>query len=174
MMWRTVVLSALTVAIAAGPKSNAGAAEAPTKASFLGFHFIANAEPMSNEEGARLGQIENTFISKLEAARLYKFSIVPDEMRGRITKGQPPGECSGCEIDYGEELGVPIIMWGTVQKVSNLILNLNIYMADVNGRKMTFVKSVDMRGNTDETWQQAVNYMIKRYIIKKPASQSDE
>jgi hypothetical protein len=47
-------------------------------------------------------------------------------------------------------------------------------MADVGANKMTFVKSVDMRGNTDETWQQAVNYMVKRYIVKTPAGEKDK
>ncbi len=143
-------------------------------AAFLGFRFIANATPMEPAEEARLGQIEETFKAQLQDAGLYTFTAVPDDLKARIAQGQPPGECSGCEIDYGRELKVPTIMWGTVQKTSNLILNLNIYMADVNGRKMTFVKSVDMRGNTDETWQQAVTYLVKRYIIKIPASEKDK
>jgi len=95
-------------------------------------------------------------------------------MRETIAQGQPPGECGGCEIAYGRDLKVPVVMWGTIQKTSNLILNLNIYMADVAANKMTFVKSVDMRGNTDETWDQAVNYMVKRYIIKTPAGEKDK
>lgn len=40
--------------------------------------------------------------------------------------------------------------WVTVQKVSNLILNINVYMGDVANDKMTFIKSVDVRGNTDD------------------------
>jgi hypothetical protein len=38
-----------------------------------------------------------------------------------------------------------------VQKVSDLILNLNVYMTDVAARKLAFVHSVDIRGNTDES-----------------------
>ena len=144
------------------------------QAAFLGFRFIANASPMTPEEGARLGQIEETFKTQLKNAGLYTFTPLPAEMKQRIAQGQPPGECSGCEIDYGRDLKVPTIMWGTIQKTSNLILNLNIYMADVGANKMTFVKSVDMRGNTDETWQQAVNYMVKRYIVKTPAGEKDK
>jgi len=43
--------------------------------------------------------------------------------------------------------------WGTVQKVSNLILNINVYMEDVATGNLEFVKSVDIRGNTDESWR---------------------
>ena len=147
---------------------------AAQKSTFLGFRFIANATPMDEGEKARLGQIETSYISKLEAAKKYTFVKVPDAMREKIAAGQSIGECGGCELDYGKELGVPVVMWGTVQKVSNLILNLNIYMADVETRKMTFVKSVDMRGNTDETWEQAVNYMVKRYILEEPGKTKDK
>lgn len=148
--------------------------EPAEKTTFLGFRFIPNAGPITAEERARLGQIEESYIDKLEAAKKYSFVRLPDDLRNKIASGQPVGECGGCEIDYGKQLGVPVVMWGTVQKVSNLILNLNIYMADVEQRKMIFVKSVDMRGNTDETWQQAVNYMVKRYIVKTPGSQKDK
>jgi hypothetical protein len=144
------------------------------KTAFLGFRFIPNAEPITPEEQARLGQIEASYIAKLERDKIYTFVKVPDGMREKIAGGQAIGECAGCEIDYGKELGVPVVMWGSVQKVSNLILNLNIYMADVEQRKMIFVKSVDMRGNTDETWEQAVNYMVKRYVLKSPQNQKDK
>jgi hypothetical protein len=144
------------------------------EAAFLGFRFIPNSEPITSDEQARLGQIETSYIAKLERDKTYSFVSVSDGMRGRIASGQAIGECGGCEIDYGKELGVPVVMWGTVQKVSNLILNLNIYMADVQQRKMIFVKSVDMRGNSDETWEQAVNYMVKRYILKSPPNQKDK
>lgn len=154
--------------------SGSSLAAEPQSATFLGFRFIGNSGPMTPEEGARIGQIETSFISKLERAQKYSFVKVPDEMRKKIELGQPVGECAGCEIEFGKELGVPVVMWGTVQKVSNLILNLNIYMADVNESKMLFVKSVDMRGNSDLTWEQALNYMVKRYILKTPGPQKDK
>lgn len=147
---------------------------APQKATFLGFRFIANSQPMTPDESARLMKIEQSFIAKLENGQKYAFVPLPEEMRKSIAAGQPVGECGGCEIDYGKKQGVPVVIWGTVQKVSNLILNLNIYMADVPESKMLFVKSVDMRGNTDETWEQALNYMVKRYILKTPAAKKDK
>lgn len=147
---------------------------ASQKATFLGFRFIGNSEPMTPQESARLLKIEDSFISKLEGGRKYNFIRIKDDVRKRVVNGPTVGECGGCEIDYGKELGVPVVMWGTVQKVSNLILNLNIYMADVENSKMLFIKSVDMRGNTDETWEQALNYMVKRYIMKIPSSQKDK
>ena len=47
-----------------------------------------------------------------------------------------------------------------ISAVSNLIFNMNVYMADVASQKMTFVHSVDIRGNTDESWTRSLNYLV--------------
>ena len=57
--------------------------------------------------------------------------------------------------------------WGTVQKVSNLILNINLYMEDERVGKLRFVKSVDIRGNTDELWRRGLDYMLRNYLFDK-------
>jgi hypothetical protein len=91
-------------------------------------------------------------------------------MAAEIAAGQTLGECGGCELDFGAKLGVDEIAWINVQKVSNLILNLNVYMADVKAKKMTFVRSVDIRGNTDESWTRSLNYLVENYLLpSRPA-----
>ena len=55
----------------------------------------------------------------------------------------------------------------TVQKVSNLILNMNLYVADPQTGKQTFVKSVDMRGNTNESWSRSLKYLLDNYFLAK-------
>ena len=47
----------------------------------------------------------------------------------------------------------------------NLILNLNVYVGDVDTGQMTFIKSVDIRGNTDESWTAGLNYLIRNYML---------
>jgi hypothetical protein len=44
--------------------------------------------------------------------------------------------------------------------VSNLILNINLYIEDERTGKLQFVKSVDIRGNTDESWRRGLNYLL--------------
>ena len=52
-----------------------------------------------------------------------------------------------------------------VQKVSDLILNINVYMADVATGKLTFVHSVDIRGNTDKSWTRGIAYLVENYLL---------
>ncbi|MEQ1715586.1 MAG: DUF3280 domain-containing protein [Hyphomicrobium sp.] len=85
--------------------------------------------------------------------------------RFKIAEGQPIGECGGCEIGFGKSLGGEVIAWIRVQKISNLILNMNVYMADVATQRMLFLHSVDIRGNTDESWTKSINYLVKNYLL---------
>ena len=65
-------------------------------------------------------------------------------------------------------MGADLAAWGTVQKVSNLILNINVYMEDVHAKEMVFVKTVDIRGNTDESWQRGLDYLLRHYLFNVP------
>jgi hypothetical protein len=58
--------------------------------------------------------------------------------------------------------------WGTVQKVSNLILNINVYMEDAESGTMKFARSVDIRGNTDESWRRGLDYLLRNYLLREP------
>jgi len=52
-----------------------------------------------------------------------------------------------------------------VQKVSNLILNMNVYIADVKSGRTVLTKSVDLRGNTDESWSRSLRYLVKNSVL---------
>ena len=75
------------------------------------------------------------------------------------------GRCAGCEIQYGKEIGVSQVAWIEVRKVSELILNISVYIASVDAGQLSFVKSVSLRGNTDESWQRSMKFLVKNYIL---------
>ena len=54
-----------------------------------------------------------------------------------------------------------------MQKVSELILNFNVQIHDVPAGKVIFSKSVDMRGNEDESWRRAVRYLVRDMAEKR-------
>ena len=71
-------------------------------------------------------------------------------------------DCNGCEIDIGKALDADVIVIGWVQKVSNLILNINVQVKDVHTGAMLNAKSVDLRSNTDESWLRGIRYLVDR------------
>ncbi|MGI9387195.1 MAG: DUF2380 domain-containing protein, partial [Methyloligellaceae bacterium] len=54
-----------------------------------------------------------------------------------------------------------------VQKVSNLILNINIIIRDTASSKITRVMSADIRGNTDESWIHGVKWLVRNRLLAK-------
>jgi hypothetical protein len=156
--------------VAVGARSTAAAAQNdPVKAvAFLNVQFLndhADLEPTTSAERVRLASIESLFKAKLEASGRYKFVSIPADAAAKIAAGPEVGACGGCEFEYGKQLGADYAAWIVVQKVSDLILNLNVYMADIAARKLTFVHSVDIRGNTDESWTRGITYLVKNYLL---------
>ncbi len=74
--------------------------------------------------------------------------------------------CGGCDVILAAKIGADLSITGTVQKVSNLILNMNIYVHDVSTHKLIASKSADFRSNTDESWSRTMSYLIRNYILE--------
>ena len=144
----------------------ARAADVP-RVAFFGFSLInTSLEQTKPEEEARITMLDELFRQKLDASG--KFKIVPVTAEAQKELGGAVQNCNGCERDAAVASGADWAAWGTVQKVSNLILNINLYMEDARSGKMEFVKSVDIRGNTDDSWQHGLNYILKNYLLNQP------
>ena len=150
-------------ACSAAAPSNSVKSVALLNVEFLNDH--ADLEPTTDAERARLASIGSLFKAKLEASGRYKFVSIPADAAGKIAAGPEIGACGGCEFDYGKQLGAEHAAWIVVQKVSDLILNINVYMGDVTARKLAFVHSVDIRGDTDESWTRGITYLVKNYLL---------
>jgi hypothetical protein len=88
------------------------------------------------------------------------------ELMKRLKSEQRLNECNGCEIDIAKVVKADRVLVGWVQKVSNLILNLNIVIEDTTTGAVVLVTSVDMRGNTDESWRRSVPYLVRQMVDK--------
>lgn len=42
---------------------------------------------------------------------------------------------------------------------------MNVYMVDVARKKPLVVRSVDLRGNTDESWSRSLAYLVKHDVL---------
>jgi hypothetical protein len=73
--------------------------------------------------------------------------------------------CGGCDVDLAQKLGADLAITGVVQKVSNLILSLNIYLRDARTGRLVTSMSADFRGNTDESWQRTTSYLLRNRLL---------
>ncbi|MGE0212994.1 MAG: DUF3280 domain-containing protein [Parvibaculaceae bacterium] len=68
--------------------------------------------------------------------------------------------CGGCVAKLAHRVGATLAITGTVQKVSNLILNVNLYLTDVDSKKAIAAMSTDIRSNSDESWHRGLDWLI--------------
>ena len=73
--------------------------------------------------------------------------------------------CGGCDVQYAQQVGADLAVTGVVQKVSNLILNMNVYLRDTHTGNLVTSMSADFRGNTDESWSCAASYLIRNRLL---------
>lgn len=136
---------------------------------FFGFQLInTSLEPTTPVEVSRIKMLDDLFWQKLGSSGRFKIVPIPPELQKKMAAGPEISGCNGCERDYARSIGANWAAWGIVQKVSNLILNINVYMEDAASGKLEFVKSVDIRGNTDEFWQHGLDYMLRHYLFEEP------
>jgi hypothetical protein len=72
--------------------------------------------------------------------------------------------CNGCEVELARKLGARISVAGWVQKVSNLILNINVVARDAATGRIIAAGSVDIRGNTDQSWSRGLAYLLRNRL----------
>ena len=94
---------------------------------------------------ARLGDQLRRLVTN--SGKLEVIDIAPVRAEAHQTNLQA---CGGCDADLAQKLGAELAITGTVQKVSNLILNINLYVRVAATRAPLVAMSVDIRGNTDE------------------------
>ena len=165
------VAAFLTLEAVGVPAAAAAPSDPPKSVALLDVEFLndhGDLEPTTSAERARLALIASLFKAKLEGSGRYQFVLVPADVQAKISAGAQIGACGGCEFSYGKELGADYAAWIVVQKVSDLILNINVYMADIAAKRIAFVHSVDIRGSTDESWTRGLTYLVKNYLLPSP------
>jgi hypothetical protein len=64
---------------------------------------------------------------RMALAKSEKFAILDTAAHGSNLQS-----CGGCDAHYAQQIGADFAITGVVQKVSNLILNMNVYIRDAH------------------------------------------
>jgi uncharacterized protein DUF2380 len=139
-------------------------AEPPAIAVF-DFELFETSGGATSAEDGRLAMISAYLRQKLADSGRYRVIDVSAEGR-KIEEHSWLRACNGCELDVARKVGADLVLTGLVQKVSELILNMNIYIKDARTGAMVLFDGVDIRGNTDQSWTRAIDYMLKEQILK--------
>ncbi len=100
-----------------------------------------------------------------ELAESGKFQLLDIAPVSAAAQGSNLQACGGCDVELALKLGADLAMTGVVQKVSALILNINVFVRDTRSGRLVASMSVDLRGNTDESWTRAMNYLLRNRLL---------
>lgn len=143
---------------------------ADTKPKLAVFDFqLANLAqlPPTQADKDRLPRISDLLRKQLADSGRFVIVPVTDKVKQEIAKAAPLRDCGGCAVDFAKELGADVAVTGEVQKVSDLILNINVYMKKVGSTDAETATSVDIRGDNDDSFNHGVKYLVKNNILKQ-------
>lgn len=150
------------------------AAAAPRTLVVAGFELQEDhPEPEAAEVHARrLAALDAQLRAGLQQAQLYAL-VDNDAARAAVAQARATHarlyECAGCAQDIGRAARAELVLVGWVQKVSQLILNVNVELRETATDRVVLTKSVDMRGNNDDSWQRAMRFMLRDWAEKRAA-----
>jgi hypothetical protein len=115
------------------------------------------------DERSRLTRLSDQLRRRLEeSGRFSLVDIAPIADEARASNLQA---CGGCDAHLARRVGAELAMTGTVQKVSNLILNMTVSIRDASSGRIVAAMSADMRGNTDESWSRTLDWLVRNRLL---------
>jgi hypothetical protein len=177
---RTIVAAAAMLAVlaVATPLSPAAAQQAgapqanaaPTKVVIFPFELVdtsqeGEADGARADQEARLTRLTADLKAQLAASGRYEIVALTPAVEADYARLAPMRGCNGCDIDLAKAVGATQGMVGIVQKVSNLILDIAIYVRDVDTGRVVQVAKTSIRGNTDESWQRGLRFLVDKRLL---------
>ncbi|PPQ37793.1 Protein of unknown function [Rhodoblastus acidophilus] len=139
-------------------------AHAAPAAVFPAVFINSSPQPTSPEETERVKRMDAALAKALaESGAFQPVDLAP--VAADLAGVRDIHDCNGCEVDLAKKLGARYAVVAWTQKVSSLILNLNVRIADVETGQAVKAGSVDIRGDTDEAWRRGLAYLLKEYVL---------
>jgi hypothetical protein len=170
MAMNSIVLRSVCAALALWGLA-AMAAEPPAIA-VIGFELVDDQpDPVRDaDHKRRLAAIQAQLQQGLHQRGLYRVvDTAPAQAQIDALRAQNAFlyRCNGCFADVAQRLGTRLIAVGWVQRVSELILNVNVSVRDAATDQEVLSKSVDLRGNNDESWSRAMAFMLRDWSERR-------
>lgn len=116
-----------------------------------------------SDETARVALIEEYVRDALREQGLNLVDLGP--VTKELERTANPADCNGCDLRMAQELEARYSIVAEVQKVSNLIIAMNLYVRDAETGAQLRGQAVDVRGNTDDTWLRGMRYILTRNVF---------
>jgi hypothetical protein len=163
MRGTAVVLTALAIAF-----SPLAARAQERSAAVFDFELMdtSGGDPLKAQDAehqSRVAKTSERLRARLaESGRFRLVDIAPVSSQAHASNLQA---CGGCDVTLAERVGADLSVTGTVYKVSNLILNMMIFVRDARTGANVAVMQAEMRGDTDDSWLRAVDWLVRNRLL---------
>ena len=137
-------------------------AAAPKTMVFEFYFDNTSPEPTSDAEKARIKTITDELRADLQSSKQYDVIKASEKP---LTSVPDFSTCTSEQVDQAQKAGAELVACGWVQKVSNLILNLNLVIEETKTGKTLRGGSVDIRGNTGVSWDRGLKYLLDEHVF---------
>jgi Protein of unknown function (DUF2380) len=115
------------------------------------------------DEQARLARTSDRLRQRLaESGKFALVDLAPVAAAARASNLQA---CGACDARLARQIGADLAITGTVQKISNLILNMTIYIRDAASDRPLTAMNADFRSNTDESWSRTLDWLVRNRLL---------
>ncbi|MCX7900584.1 MAG: DUF3280 domain-containing protein [Methylocystis sp.] len=166
---RRAILAAITIAtpFAAHAETLTG-----KRLLVLGFDMLdTSQEPVDQraDHERRLARLRDDVAAGLAAKRVYEIvDRAPSEKALVETLARTYlRTCNGCDIEFGRQTSADFVLLGQVNKVSTLIMSMDVTIKSVKLGQPLYSQRFDFRGDNDKAWERATKYVIER-IARDP------
>ena len=167
MKWLVLAGAVLHQALAATGASGADRARlAVFEFELIDTSLQGEMEGIDPADQARLRMVEDELRRGLEQSGRFEL-VDTAAVADQVDAAGVLWSCNGCEVGIAKRLDADLALVGWVQKVSNLMLNFNVVIRDTATREQVFAGSVDIRGNTDESWRHGIRYLLENRLLKE-------
>jgi uncharacterized protein DUF2380 len=131
--------------------------------------YDTSGEGVREDQQKRLAMIGERLRAALrDSGRFEVVDTAP--LRARLREGPPLRTCGTCAPDAAAELGADLALVTTVHKVSNLILSITVALREASpGAETRAVHSAEIRGNTDESWDHGLRWLLRNRLLASPS-----
>ena len=143
-----------------GPWPNAaGAAEATASAP-------KRVAVFASELAGSSAAMDPTGMTAAGAAMLVLADLTP--IAAKLEEAAPLHKCNGCDTDLARAAGADLAVLGKVQKLTAVLIHIDVAVKDVAADTILKSVSVDVQGDTEESWTRGVRWLVRNRLAEPP------
>ena len=119
--------------------------------------FDTSGEPPNPQWPERIAAVTRALAAQLAGSGRYRTV--------EVTAAEPAWRCVECWRDPARSAEAEMAAIVAVQKMSTLISSLHVCLLDVASGQIRRQGAVSLRGDTEEAWRRAVDFLLRRGIL---------